>query len=974
MSKTRLNPLAELFVTGTGTGRAKPDNQQLRRAASNYLGDLVVPGLAALPQPDRLSADLRRQYKGKGGRQDVLAHLKAILAAGHTEIREQFEQARTGEPIGAMCVRQHAKLADGVIQAIFRLAFDEAYPLVNPTDNERLALVATGGYGRAELSPQSDIDLLFILPYKRTPTLEQGIEFILYLLWDLGLKVGQAVRGIDDCIRQAKADMTIRTNLLECRFLAGDISLFGEFQSRFDKDIVAGSSQDFITAKLRERDDRYKQMGETRYMLEPNVKSGLGGLRDLHVLFWIAKYVHEVDQVHDLVGLGELSEAEAETFDRAQNFLWAVRAHLHYLTGRGEDRLTFDLQPEISRRLGYVDHGTTLGVERFMKHYFLVVREVGALSRIITTLYQEQAQGNAMTRLGQAIWGQSVDGFSIKGGWLQLPSPNHFKQAPTDIMRVFRVAQEQKVELHPQVLQTITRDLRLIGKKFRDDPGANAQFLEILMDHQAGASLRLMNDTDVLGRFMRDWARIVAQMQYDMYHVYTVDEHTIHAVSILHKITSGELIDQYPLASQVAEQISSKRALFVAMLLHDIAKGRNGDHSILGEKVALKLCPRLGLTDEETETVAWLIRWHLAMSETALKRDLDDLKALDDFVGLVQSIERLRLLLVLTTADISAVGPDRWNSWKAGLIGRLFFLTAQKLRPGDVVGLGIGADNERVDAFRKMLSDWSEDRIDRFIELAPGGIWHAFDVPQLARLARLFSRAETGQEEIAVDTQIEKAAGYTQVAVITKDRKGLFAALAGAIAATGGTILDAKIFTFSNGWVLDVFAIQDFHGNPITGGDKLARLSVNIHRMLDEPDRVVKQITRRWDDLPKRMDVFTVPPRVMVDNSASNQSTVVEVNGRDRPGLLYDLGRVLTEDGLQITAAKVTTYGEKAIDIFYLRDAGGLKITHQGRLEQIRERLLSAIDGDDDQPSSGQAGSYSASKRRQERGSLEPMG
>ena len=971
MSKTRSNPLSELFATGQA--KAQPDTQQLKRAASNYLGDFVVPGLAALPQPERLSKDLLAAYEGEAGRNGALQHLKSLLANGHAEIREQFEQARPGEPSGAICVRQTAKLADGVIQAIFRLAFSQVHPLVNPTSSERIALVATGGYGRAELSPQSDIDLLFILPYKRTPALEQGIEFILYMLWDLGLKVGQAVRGIDDCIRQAKADMTIRTNLLECRYLAGDIELFGEFQARFDKDIVAGSSQDFITAKLRERDERYQQMGETRYVLEPNVKNGLGALRDLHVLFWIAKYVHEVDQVHDLVEFGELSADEAETFDRAQNFLWSVRAHLHYLTGRGEDRLTFDLQPEISRRLGYVDHGKTLGVERFMKHYFLVVKEVGALSRIITALYRDQARSNPVMRFGQALWSQTVEGFPIRGGWIKLPEAGHFKKQPADMLRVFRIAQQEDISIHPEVLQSITRNLRLVGKKFREDPETNATFLEILMDPKAEATLRLINDTDVLGKFLPDWARIVAQMQYDMYHVYTVDEHTMRAVGILHKIASGGLIDQYPLASQVAEQISSKRALFVAMLLHDIAKGRNGDHSVLGEKVALKLCPRLGLSDEETETVAWLIRWHLAMSETALKRDLDDPKALEDFVGLVQSIERLRLLLVLTTADISAVGPDRWNSWKAGLIGRLFFLTAQQLRPADLVGLGIGADESRVDQFAKVLADWPKERVDRFVELAPGGIWHAFDVPQLARLARLFSRAETGNEDIAVDTQIEHEAGYTQVAVITKDRKGLFAALAGAIAATGGTILDAKIFTFSNGWVMDVFAIQDFHGNPLTGGDKLARLSVNIHRMLDEPEAVAKQITRRWDDLPKRMDVFTVPPRVLVDNTASNQSTVVEVNGRDRPGLLYDLGRVLTEDGLQISAAKVTTYGEKAIDIFYLRDAGGLKITHQERLDQIREKLLAAIDvASDDQPV-GKAGSYSASKRRADRGSLEPQ-
>ncbi|HCI48213.1 MAG TPA: [protein-PII] uridylyltransferase [Rhodospirillaceae bacterium] len=966
-NKTRSNPLAELFVPGP---KVKPDKQQLRRAASNYLGDFTVPGLAVLPQHERFFAELVTIYKGDGGRKEVLARLKSILAKGHDEIRNQFERGRAGEPMGAICVRQHAKLADGVIQAIFRLAFEQAYPLVNPTDSERVALVATGGYGRAELSPQSDIDLLFILPYKRTPVIEQGIEFILYMLWDLGLKVGQAVRGVDDCIRQAKADMTIRTNLLECRYLAGDIDLFGEFQARFDRDVVAGSSQAFITAKLRERDERYHQMGDTRYMLEPNVKNGLGALRDLHVLFWIAKYVHEVDQVHDLVGLGELSEAEAETFDRAQNFLWAVRAHLHYLTGRGEDRLTFDLQPEISRRLGYVDHGNTLGVERFMKHYFLVVKEVGALSRIITALYQEQAQNNPMTRIGRAIWSYSVDGFPVNGGWLRLPAAGHFRQQPVDMLRMFRVAQREQEQIHPEALQSMTRNLSVIGRKLRDDPEANAIFLEILTDPAAEATLALMNDTGVLGKFLPDWARIVAQMQYDMYHVYTVDEHTLRAVSILHKIAAGKLVDEYPLASRVIEQINSKRALFVAMLLHDIAKGRNGDHSVLGEKVALKLCPRLGLSEEETETVAWLIRWHLAMSQTALKRDLEDPKALDDFVGIVQSVERLRLLLVLTTADISAVGPDRWNSWKAGLLTRLFHITAQRLSPDDKMRPGLTASSAALAEFRDHLKDWPDARVEKFIETAPGGIWHAFEPQQLARLARLVATAEIENQSIAVDTQVERALGYTQVAVITRDRKGLFVGLAGAIAANGGSILDAKIFTFTNGLVLDVFAIQDLHGNAITSGDKLAKLSVSINRMLDNPAEVVKLIAPRREDLPARTEVFTVPPRVLIDNSASNQSTVVEINGRDRPGLLYDLGKVLTEEGLQISAAKVTTYGEKAIDVFYLRDAGGLKITHEARLDRIRERLLEAIIAGD--TTAGRAGSYSATTRRQERGSLEP--
>ncbi|MBV6634171.1 MAG: [protein-PII] uridylyltransferase [Alphaproteobacteria bacterium] len=947
-----------------------------KRAASNYLGDLVVPGLAALPPAERLNKTLKTKWADGKGRPAVLEYLKKILADGHAEICNQFENGRAGDATGAICVRQHAQLADGVIQAIYHLGTKVAHPIANPTAGERLALIATGGYGRAELSPQSDIDLLFILPYKRTPTIEQSVEFVLYFLWDLGLKVGQAVRSVDDCIRQAKADMTIRTNLLESRFLAGDTEVFEEFQGKFENDVMAGTAPAFIQAKMEERDARHHEVGDSRYVLEPNVKNGLGALRDLHVLFWIAKYVHRVDRVHDLVDLGEISEEEAETFDRAQNFLWAVRAHLHYLTGRGEDRLTFDLQPELSRRLGYVDHGKTLGVERFMKHYFLVAKEVGALSRNMTALFQDRVFTGRIARIGRAIWAFDIEGFPVQGGWLHLPSDDHLRKQPEDLIRIFRVAQTSGRFIHPASLQRISREHRRIGRKIQNDPACNAVFLDILTGKNAIRILKLMNDTGVIGRFLPDWARIVAQMQYDMYHVYTVDEHTLHAVEILHGIADGSRAEDFPLATEVYGKISSTRALFVAVLLHDIAKGRNGDHSILGEKVALKVCPRLGLTPEETETVAWLVRWHLAMSRTALKRDLDDPKAVDDFVNLIQSTERLRLLHVLTTVDIAAVGPDRWNAWKAGLLRRLFFVTEQRLTPDDNMRPPATYDSRLVEGLREQLSDWSGDRIRGFIEVAPAGLWHAFPPEQLAHLARLMHGAQTENQELALDTRVDVAAGYTQVAVITKDRKGLFAALTGAIAATGASILDAKIFTFNHGWVLDVFAIQDLQGNPIGSGDKLAKLSINIHRALEDQSFLDKKIARHRHDLPSRTHVFTVPPRVLIDNQASNRSTVIEVNGRDRPGLLYDLGRTLTDERLQISAAKVTTYGEKAIDVFYLRDPGGLKITHPDRLAQLRERLLAVIDpGDDDsdQPPD-QPGSYKASTRRKERGSLERAG
>lgn len=956
--------------TGTAKTAKKAASGNARRTASNYGGRLVMPGLACLPTVRQLDNQLDKLWNGEQPRAAVLARLKQLMEDGHAEIRQQFEQGRAGEPMGAICVRQHAQLADRVIGAIFRLAFTRAYPLINPTEAEKLTLVATGGYGRAELAPQSDIDLLFILPYKITPVLEQGIEFILYLLWDLGLKVGQAVRSIDDCIRQAQADMTIRTNMLESRYLAGDSALYEQFRDRFERDIIAGSANAFVAAKLKERDDRHHQMGDSRYVLEPNVKNGLGGLRDLHLLFWLAKYVHRVDQVHELVDLGVISRDEADTFDRAQNMLWAVRAHLHYLTGRAEDRLTFDLQPELSRRLGYVDHGATLGVERFMRHYFLTAKEVGALSQIFAALYEDEAHATPMVRLGRSLWKREVEGFPLIGGRLCLPGDRHFRDHPRDMIRLFRLAQTEGVAIHPEALQAMTRNLRLIGRNLREDAEANRLFLEILCDEAAEATLRLMNDTGVLGRFLPDWARIVAQMQYDMYHVYTVDEHTLRALGTLHGIATGRLDNQFPLASDIYDQIASRRALMVAVLLHDIAKGRNGDHSILGAKVAQKLCPRLGLSAEETETVAWLIRWHLAMSQTGLKRDLDDPKAIEDFAGLIQSMERLRLLTVLTAVDISAVGPDRWNSWKAGLMTRLYHSTARLLSPGDGSRHGRGPDPELRQELADILSDWDETRTSAFLEACPDGLWYAFDAQHIARYARLMHAANSQDQPLAIDTRVDHANGFTEIAVTTRDRRGLFTALAGAIANCQATILDARIFTFADGRALDVFSIQNLQGQPVSGGDRLARLSVAIHRMIEEPETRLSSIAARRPDLPKRTDVFTVPPRVLIENTASASHTVIEVNGRDRPGLLYDLGRALVDEGLQISAAKVSTYGEKAIDVFYVRDQAGLKITHEGKLQQLREKLLAAIEPDNNQPS----GSYSATARRKERGSLKPVG
>ncbi|MBV8578739.1 MAG: [protein-PII] uridylyltransferase, partial [Acetobacteraceae bacterium] len=481
--------------------------------------------------------------------------LKVALMEGHTEIHRRFET--TGD--GAATIREQCFLMDQLIRALFDLVTQVIYPLPNPTSGERLAIVAVGGYGRGELAPYSDVDLLFLLPYKRTPHTEQVVEYLLYLLWDLGLKIGQSTRSVDECLRQARSDLTIRTGLLEARYLWGEQALFNDLKRRFDSDVVKGSAAQFVADKLAERDARHKRVGDSRYQLEPNMKEGKGGLRDLHTLFWIAKYIYRIDDVGKLVELGVLSAEESQRFDRAQKFLWTVRCHLHYLAGRAEERLTFDMQTEIGRRMGYTDHAGSRGVERFMKRYFLVAKDVGDLTRIFCAILE--ADQKHKRRLSWVRWGaarRALGGFVVDGERLTVPSEDFFKKDPVALLRLFHVAQQQELDIHPRALRAATQSLRLINQQLREDPEANRLFLEILTSRKdPETALRRMNEAGVFGRFIPDFGRVVAQMQYDMYHVYTVDEHTLFAIGILHKIESGLLKEELPLATQLMPTIVS---------------------------------------------------------------------------------------------------------------------------------------------------------------------------------------------------------------------------------------------------------------------------------------------------------------------------------------------------------------------------------------------------------------------------------
>ncbi|UEM03748.1 [protein-PII] uridylyltransferase [Skermanella rosea] len=928
----------------------------------------TIPDRRAIVSKRRLVAELQSlaEQHGTGAalRPHTLAALRKALDDGRVEVRRRLEAGGTGTD----CVRQNAYLMDQVIRALAQHTADCIFPVANPTSGEHFAIVAIGGYGRGEMAPFSDVDLLFMLPYKRTPRVEQVFEYMLYMLWDLGLKVGHAVRSVDECIRQAKGDVTIRTSLLESRFLHGDEKLYAELRRRFTKEIATGTGPAFIEAKLAERDARHRRLGDSRYVLEPNIKEGKGGLRDLQTLFWIAKYYYQVDDVSELLDKRVLLEEEVAKFAKAQDFLLTVRCHLHYLAGRGEDRLTFDVQADISRRLGYVDHAGLIGVERFMKHYFLVAKDVGDLTRIFCANLEAEAKRQPrFSLLRIALARKDIEGFLLDGERLNVRYDRQFKDNPVDTIRLFHVAQVNGLDIHPNALRALTRALGAVGPKLRSDPEANRLFLEMLTSRKdPEVPLRRMNEAGVLGRFVPDFGRIVAQMQYDMYHVFTVDEHTLFALGILHDIESGGLRDELPLASEVIHKLVSRRALYVAMLLHDIAKGRGGDHSVLGAKVAEKLCPRLGLSAEETETVSWLVRWHLTMSDAAFKRDLEDDKTIRDFVELVQSPERLRLLLVLTTADIRAVGPGRWNGWKATLLAELYH-RAEDLMSGVV---SAQRRERRVNAaqaaLRGLLGDWSEAEIESHLAHGYPAYWLSFDPETHARHARLMRNADRDGAPLTVDTRIDRGRAVTEVTIYTHDHPGLFSRLAGAFALAGATILDAKIFTMTNGMAVDVFSVQDAAGGPFDSGDKLAKLSVMIERTLSGQLRPLQELAKRKPAFNNRTRVFKVPPRVLIDNKASTTHTVIELNGRDRPGLLYDVTRALTNLSLQISSAKVSTYGEKAIDVFYVKDVFGLKITHESKLAQIREKVLTAL-SDPVAEAQADSGRFSAAERSRAR-------
>ena len=925
----RLKPTKLEYVVDGGALRAR-----LSAAALDALGD---------------AAEQRRR---------ALDILRQALFRGRMIAKERLENGAGGIDTARLL----SGVTDEVITALYDFTTVHVFRARNPTEGARLCLLAVGGYGRGTLAPYSDLDLLFLRPYKQTPHAESVIEFMLYALWDLGFKVGHASRTVDECVKLSKTDFTIRTSILEARRLTGDEALAADLKKRFQDEVVKGTGPEFIAAKLKERDERHARAGMSRYMVEPNVKEGKGGLRDLHTLLWIAEYLHGVDSDH-VFNLDMFDERERRAFMRAFDFLHAVRAHLHFATGRPEERLTFDLQPEIAQRMGYGDRGAPgegqPAVERFTRRYFLVAKEVGALTRTFTAALEDEHLKSAPKGLsrflprGAKAKRKPLDrpGFFEDNGRLNIDGPQVFEKDPVDLIRLFHIADQRDLDIHPEAFTAVTRSLALITSKVRKDPAAASAFLDVLArGRDAYRILTLMNESGVLGRYLPEFGRVVAQMQFNMYHSYTVDEHTLRAVGVIADIIAGRLGDEHPLSASIMPLVDDREVLFLAMLLHDTGKGGPDGQEIGGARAARAACERMGLSSAKVDLVAWLVEHHLVMSDFAQKRDVSDPGTITAFARIVQNPERLRLLLVITVADIRAVGPGVWNGWKGQLLRELYAATEAVFRGGR--GSDAAANVRRHQAqvaaeARSSLAvqdpsaaDWAGAMEDAYFA--------AFPPEQLAAQASLARRAQD-DGSVAAEARIDRQHNAAEVVVAAKDRPGLFADLALAINSLGANVVGARVFTSRSGQALDAFYVQDVTGQPY--GCENPR---TLRRLADALELAGRGETRKLEPSRPftlgRAAAFAIAPSVAVDNDASEHSTVIEASGRDRPGLMEALARILSDANLSIQSAHIDGYGERAVDAFYVQTLKGGKLTDAKKIAALKSDLLQAMEPKDAAP------------------------
>ena len=875
-------------------------------------------------------------------KKELFSNLKNQLDEKNDLIKKIF----LGTSDGSLNVGLNSILIDSMLRVLFKKIYHKIF---NNTDYI-FSIIAVGGYGRGELAPCSDLDLLFLLPnnlkINESKHAEEVIQFILYILWDLGYSVGHSTRTIDDCIEKSKLDLTISTALLEKRFIVGNEDVFSLLNDKFTFFIKNTKTLKFVEAKLVESELRHKRFGGSRYVVEPNVKDGKGGLRDLHTLIWISKFAYKVDSVSKLINMGALSKKEAASFAESQRFLLSVRCHLHYRAFREDDRLAMDAQLDLAKTMNFKNTITQKDVERFMKRYFLATKTVGSLTRIFCAAIETEFDKPLRLSFLSFKKKEDVYPFDIELGRLFVKNKEVLSENPVNIIKLFNISHNKNIDIHPKTLRYLTSLQRLINYEVRNDFDANKMFLDILTsDKDSTRTLRLMNESNILGKFIPEFQKIVGLMQFDMYHSYTVDEHTIFTISNLYSLKNGEFKNFAPLASKVILEISSKKCLFVAMLLHDIAKGRKGDHSENGSLIASVVCPRLGLSKEETKTVEWLILYHLLMSKTAFRYELGDARVIKSFVDKVKSVERLKLLLVLTVADIKGVGPEIWNDWKGSLITELYSKSFDMLQKDNV--------NELIKTPKKSFENFlvenglTNSDAKQYCSYYYDNYWEIFNLSRIINHYEIFRNMYKDSKKFKVHLFDESKLKATELLVIAPDHHGLFSLISGLVSASGYDVVNAKIITRSDGYALDTFFIQNKNRQPIIEEHSKKKLLKVISQGLEGNFNVEKALNKRWEEIPARFRAIKAPTRVIIDNNMSDEYSILEIKCKNAPGVLYRITKVITSLGLQINTANVSTYGDRVVDIFYIKDAFGSKIDNNKSMDKVKMSILKTLEETD---------------------------
>ena len=856
-------------------------------------------------------------------------------------VRAELCQRHLAGAGGLEIVRDFSAAMDRLLKGIFRHA-DADHAKRFSRLHQRLTVVARGGYGRAELNPYSDIDLLFLYDYKPGPYLEVVTETILHALWDAGLIIGYSVRNATECVKMAAADLKEKTAILDARLLAGDEELYAQFEQALVSDVLNRDQQNFFKTKLEESRERHKHYGDSVYLLEPQLKEGEGGLRDLHTALWLAKVKYKVHSLLELVQRAVITEAELGEVVGAQDFLLRLRNALHFASRRHTDQLTFEFQEQIAPSLGFCDGDGLAASAHLMRAYY---QQASTVLRFSEGLIARVTEDMATSRFFRRIPGRQIrPGVIIQSRVLGITDAQLFQREPLNLIEIFADCQAHGVELSGNTYQLVRDHLAVVDDQMRQAPETGAALMKILGARQRVAdTLEAMHRAGVLGAIIPEFGNLYARVLHDLYHIYTVDRHSLAAVRELEKLRAGEFKDSNPLLTEVAREYGPLPIVFLALLLHDIGKGHGHDHHERGALLAAEVCKRLGRDSEESDLVTFLVHQHLMMSQVAQKGDVNDDRTVNDFARQIGSIDRLKALYLLTFADMRAVAPSVYNNWRDMLLSDLYMKTLKLLEQGDREAV----DPERrlalvKTAVRQQLSETNASlrEISDFLELMPERYF--LTVPEADIAAHFEAMRALDHRRLVCRHRHFPDLEFSEFIVVTVDEPGLFSKIAGVLTANYLNILSARITTRADSVALDVFHVSHLHGAGALAmeEDRWLRVERDLERVLTgEQDIVALVATAQRSRLAGRKFVRRVPTEVTVDNRSSEKFTVVDVFTQDRVGLLFAITHTLFQLGYIIHLARISTNADQALDVFYVSDRAGNKIVELERMRALRDAL-----------------------------------